>query len=55
MPDESVDAIITDPPYGINYHTKGTGASIKMINRRSSGSYMMLSAYSSRETRGVVR
>lgn len=29
MPDESVDAIITDPPYGINYHTKGTGASIK--------------------------
>lgn len=26
---ESVDAIITDPPYGIDYHTKGTGASIK--------------------------
>ena len=30
MPDESVDAIITDPPYGINYHTKGT--SIKHDN-----------------------
>lgn len=29
MASESVDAIITDPPYGINYHTKGTGASIK--------------------------
>lgn len=29
MEPESVDAIITDPPYGIDYHTKGTGASIK--------------------------
>ena len=29
MEPESVDAIIADPPYGINYHTKGTGASIK--------------------------
>lgn len=29
MEPESVDAIITDPPYGINYHTKGTGASIQ--------------------------
>ena len=29
MASESVDAIVTDPPYGINYHTKGTGASIK--------------------------
>lgn len=28
MPDESVDAIITDPPYGINYVSQ-TGASIK--------------------------
>lgn len=29
MEPESVDAIITDPPYGIDYHSKGTGASIK--------------------------
>lgn len=29
MEPESVDAIITDPPYGIDYHTKGTGASIQ--------------------------
>lgn len=29
MEPESVDAIITDPPYGIDYHTKGTGATIK--------------------------
>lgn len=29
MEAESVDAIITDPPYGIDYHTKGTGASIQ--------------------------
>ena len=29
MEADSVDAIITDPPYGIDYHTKGTGASIK--------------------------
>lgn len=29
MASESVDAIVTDPPYGIDYHTKGTGASIK--------------------------
>lgn len=29
MEPESVDAIITDPPYGIDYHTRGTGASIK--------------------------
>lgn len=29
MEPESVDAIITDPPYGIDYHTKGTNASIK--------------------------
>ena len=29
MEPESVDAIITDPPYGIDYHTKGSGASIK--------------------------
>ncbi len=29
MEPESVDAIITDPPYGINYHTKGTGTGIK--------------------------
>lgn len=29
MEAESVDAIITDPPYGIDYHTKRTGASIK--------------------------
>lgn len=29
MEAERVDAIITDPPYGIDYHTKGTGASIQ--------------------------
>lgn len=29
MESESVDAVITDPPYGIDYHSKGTGASIK--------------------------
>ena len=28
MPDESVDAIVTDPPYGINYISQ-TGAKIK--------------------------
>ena len=28
MPDESVNAIITDPPYGINYVSQ-TGARIK--------------------------
>ena len=29
MESESVDAVITDPPYGIDYHSKRTGASIK--------------------------
>lgn len=29
MEPESEDAIITDPPYGIDYHTKGMGGSIK--------------------------
>ena len=29
MEPESVDAIVTDPPYGIDYHTKGSGESIK--------------------------
>ena len=28
MESESVDAVITDPPYGIDYHSNGTGASI---------------------------
>ena len=46
MEPESVDAIITDPPYGINYVSQ-TGASIKNDKSPLSGSSTTPSAYSS--------
>lgn len=46
MEPESVDAIITDPPYGINYVSQ-TGRPSRTIRAPSSGSFTTPSAYSS--------